>query len=125
MTGKSQTVIVSEIRDLLTRLIRRVNDLEGTISPTILDFTDEERKVIWNYGVINFRTDGFAQYQTFKALYEVFPDSIPHADLAEIVYDNDSANIYHCVRNLQTKLEESRCPLRVGWNKENVWLEDA
>lgn len=125
MEVKSQTVLVSEIRDLLSQIARRVNDLEGTISATELHFGEREAKVSWNYGVMNFRSDGVSQFDALRALYQARPEALSHAELAFLVFGDELAEIYHVVRKLQIKLEEHRCPLRLSWNKQYIWLEDA
>lgn len=103
---------------LLKELAERVE------SPNKFIFRDSELSVSWAGGRLQFRKGAFSPYVMLQALFQAENKRLSHAEIADIVYDDDCAPIRDCARGLRDKLEQSRCPLRLEHDSSAYWLSE-
>ena len=130
MSGISQAAILAasldraeKLADELRILIRSLNDLAQTIEDPALTFHDDEQIVTWNCGNVRFQKTGFALYLALKAIDKAGEDRMTHAELAEVIYDNDAKSVKNLLYRLQSKLENANCPKQLRFDRTFVWLE--
>lgn len=130
MATQSRIIAAALVRaekaaDELQLLIRGLHDLEQTTDAAELTFNDDELSVTWYGGRLQFRKGAFAPYTMFRALYEADGKRLSHAEIAEIVFGDELAEIKHIGYKLERKLLQFNCPWRLANSREGYWLEEA
>ena len=90
-----------------------------------LQFRDRDMSVTWRDGGFQYQKGADAPYKLLKFLYQAGDEGLSYAELAEKVYGDDLADVRRCAYGVAAKLEKFRCPKRLAWDSERLWLEDT
>ena len=132
MSVRSDTAELEDLDCQLASIVKyisaarkRVASIRERNERPLLIFCKETRSVSWEGGNFKYRRGADTPYRMFRALYEAGPEGLSHAELAEMVYGDELADVLRCAYGLRDKLEETCCPLRLRWNARKFWLETA
>ena len=120
---KEQRELDAKQARLSERRERLLKELFESMNGEKYEFDDEHLIVRWSGGSLPFRKHAFEAYGVLKFLLLNPDEWVSFAEIAEVVYGNDFADIRSVIRGINDKLQKYGFPVIIDVRKQYAKID--